>query len=48
MEFSAERFWCGLIRHPSRYLGTPPYSDRVIGPMAGFELAIGQGCDAGD
>jgi hypothetical protein len=23
-------------------------SDRVIGPMAGVELAIGQGCDAGD
>ena len=23
MEFSGERFWCGLIRRPSRYLGTP-------------------------
>src|ERR1043165_2494420 len=47
MEFNGERFWCGLIRRPSRYLGTPLQSDRVIGPMAGVELAIGQGCDAG-
>jgi hypothetical protein len=42
MEFSGERFWCGLIRRPSRYLGTPLQSDRVIGPMASVELAIGQ------
>ena len=48
MEFGADRFWCGLVRRPSRYLGTPPLSDRLIGPLVRAELSIGEGCDTGD
>lgn len=48
MEFGADRFWCGLVRRPSRYLGTPPVSDRLIGPLVRVELSIGEGCDTGE
>jgi hypothetical protein len=48
MEFGGERFWCGLARHPSRYLGTPPTADPLIGNMICVELAIGEGCDTGE
>jgi len=48
MEFADGRFWCGLVRHPSRYLGTPAVSNRLIGPMVHDALNIGEGCDAAD
>jgi len=48
MEFAAGRFWCGLVRHPNRYLGTPLASNRLIGPMVHEALCIGEGCDAAD
>lgn len=48
MEFADGRFWCGLARHPSRYLGTPPFTDRLLAPMIHAELTIGGGCDASD
>lgn len=48
MEYSEGRFWCGLVRYPSRYLGTPPPSDRLLGPMIHAALNIGGGCDASD
>jgi hypothetical protein len=48
MEFSDGRFWCGLLRHPSRYFGTPGFSDRLIRPMIEAALDIGGGCDASD
>ena len=48
MEFAEGRFWCGLVRHPNRYLGTPLASNRLIGPMVHEALCIGEGCDAAD
>ncbi len=46
MEFANGRFWCGLVRKPSRYCGTPPLSDRLIRSFIERALAIGEGCDA--
>jgi hypothetical protein len=48
MEFGNGRFWCGLLRHPSWYLGTPALGDRPIGRMVRAALSIGEGCDAGE
>jgi hypothetical protein len=48
MEFADGRFWCGLARHPSRYFGTPAFSNRLIAPMVHDALNIGEGCDASD
>jgi len=48
MEFADGRFWCGLVRHPGRYLGTPAFSNRLIRPMVHEALSIGEGCDASD
>lgn len=48
MEFARGRFWCGLARTPSRYLGTPPSGDRVISRMVCEALSIGEGCDCGE
>jgi hypothetical protein len=48
MEFSDGRFWCGLVRRPSRYFGIPAFSNRLIGPMVHDALNIGEGCDASD
>jgi len=48
MEFADGRFWCGLARRPSRYLGTPPLSNRLLSSMIHAELTIGEGCDASD
>jgi hypothetical protein len=48
MEYADGRFWCGLVRHPHRYLGTPAASNRFIGPMVHDALCIGEGCDATD
>jgi hypothetical protein len=48
MEFADRRFWCGLVRYPSRYLGTPAFSNRLLGPMVHAALSIGEGCDASD
>jgi hypothetical protein len=48
MEFAEGRFWCGLARHPNRYLGTPLASNRLIGAMIHEALSIGEGCDAAD
>jgi hypothetical protein len=48
MEFADGRFWCGLVRYPSRYLGTPAFSNRLIRAMAAEALSIGEGCDATD
>ncbi len=48
MEFAEGRFWCGLVRRPSRYCGTPPFSDRRIRTLIEAALAIGEGCDASE
>jgi len=48
MEFADGRFWCGLVRSPGRYLGTPASGNRLLRPMVRAALSIGEGCDAGD
>jgi hypothetical protein len=48
MEFAEGRFWCGLVREPSRYLGTPASGNRLIRPLIFAALSIGEGCDASD
>jgi hypothetical protein len=48
MEFADGRFWCGLARRPSRYLGIPASGDRLIRGMVHAALSIGEGCDASD
>ena len=48
MEFADSRFWCGLVRRPSRYLGIPASGDRLIRAMVHTALSIGEGCDASD
>jgi len=48
MEFADGRFWCGLVRHPGRYLGTPAFSNRLLRPMVHAALSIGEGCDTSD
>lgn len=48
MEIGSGRFWCGLVRRPSRYLDTPPIGDRALGPLMRMALSIGEGCDADD
>jgi hypothetical protein len=48
MEFADGRFWCGLARRPSRYLGIPTSGNRLIRAMVHTALSIGEGCDASD
>ena len=48
MEFADGRFWCGLVRRPSRYLGMPATGNRLIRPMVHAALSIGEGCDSSD
>ncbi len=48
MEFADSRFWCGLVRHPNRYFGTPSFSNRLIGPLVHTALSIGEDCDSSD
>lgn len=49
MEFDAGRFWCGLIRHPSRHMGLPTdFADEVLGRIIAAALGAGRGCDADD
>ena len=42
MEFAAGRFWWGLARDPSRYLGLPPFSNKFIRPLIHRALGIGE------
>ena len=47
MEFAVGRFWCGLARDPSLYLGVPHFANRFLRPMVERALSIGNGCDTG-
>ena len=47
MEFEAGRFWCGLVRHASRYMDLPnDWADPMLGEMFATALGAGRGCDA--
>ena len=47
VEWEAGRFWCGLVRHPSKHLlGTPDRAfDAEIGPRVRAEIGDGE-CDS--
>lgn len=47
LEFYDGRFWCGLVRDPSRYLGLPRFANRFIRPMVEDALGIGEACNSG-
>jgi len=46
MEFEEGRFVCGIVKAPSRYIGTPDFGDAFIGAMIAQALGIGMGCDS--
>lgn len=46
MEFEGERFVCGIVKAPSRYIGTPEFGDAFLGEMIAKALGIGKGCDS--
>ncbi len=46
MEWEAGRFYCGLIRQPSKYLGTVPEGDNPLGRQIAECLGAGRGCDS--
>ncbi|WP_419952507.1 hypothetical protein [Methylobacterium sp.] len=49
MEFADGRFFCGMIRRPSHYMGLPnDWADDMLGGMIAEALGAGQGCDADD
>jgi hypothetical protein len=54
MEFEAGRFFCGLVRHPTRYIdvGEPAEwkteLDATVGAMIARLLGVGKGCDTSD
>ena len=49
MEFDGGRFFCGLVRKPSRYMDLPnEWADPILGPMIAEALGAGRGCDADD
>jgi hypothetical protein len=48
MEFEAGRFWCGLARTPSKYIGFDKRTDASVAPLIADALGFGRGCDAVD
>lgn len=54
LEHDGGRYWCGMVRHPSRYIaGHFPAADQTtvdgfVGAMFARALGIGIGCDADD
>lgn len=56
LEFEAGRFWCGLVRHPSRYMPAKfreldderrGWADEVIGELVAKTLGgVGGSCDS--
>lgn len=48
MVFEDRRFWCGLVRTPHRFLGTPRFGDELLGKEISRLLGVGKGCDADD
>ena len=49
LEFETGRYWCGLVRHPHKYLGIGfQEADTVLGPMVAEAIGVGQGCSMED
>ena|SRR3990167_2215975 len=52
LERSADRTWCGLVLHPSKYLAhhglTKDWADTILGATISSELGIGRGCCANE
>lgn len=52
LERSADRTWCGLVLHPSKYMAhhglTKDWADTILGAHIAEELGVGRGCDADD
>ena len=48
MQFEDGRFWCGMVRTPSAYIGGPAFADEIIGRMVATALGVNRGCDADD
>lgn len=52
LERSADRTWCGLVLHPSKYLKhhglTKDWADTILGAEIAGLLGVGRGCDAGE
>lgn len=46
MQFEGDRFVCGMVRNPSRYMDVPPFADEIIGAMFARALGVGKGCDS--
>ena len=48
LEFEDGRYWCGMVRHPAKYLGEPekPWADKILGGIYAEMIAVGHGCDA--
>lgn len=49
LECQDGRFWCGLVRQPSRYMALPDdRADLRLGGLFAEVLGVGRGCDASD
>jgi hypothetical protein len=50
LEFDDGRYWCGLIRHPAKYLGLKEWANEFalaeLSPKFAYMLRLGAGCDA--
>jgi hypothetical protein len=48
LEYEGDRFWCGIIRHPTAYLQKEPdpEADKLIGPYFASSIGTNWGCDA--
>lgn len=47
LEWEEGRFWCGLVRSPSKYLAPgKEFADAVVGAAFAQALGVGVGCDA--
>ena len=48
LEAENGRFWCGLVRHPSKHLGIRWNGDSILSPLIAKGIALGQGCGMED
>lgn len=46
LESDGMRYWCGMVKHPERYMDMPNgIATSIIRAYATMELHIGDGCD---
>lgn len=50
LEAEDGRYWCGLVRNPSKYLGLQEWAKEFavieLSPKFAYMLGLGKGCDA--